>query len=69
MGFSAFLDFKGNLGQWPGVSASNTISNNEETLGNSTYNPNRAGVMQFEIGTQLDGFNHFHSKRHNLQLL
>lgn len=59
MGFSAFLDFKGNLGQWPGVSASNTISNNEETLGNSTYNPNRAGVMQFEIGTQLDGFNHF----------
>lgn len=59
MGFSAFLDFKANLGQWPGVGASNTIMNNEETLGNSTFNPNRSGVMQFEIGTQLDGFNHF----------
>ncbi|MDG2087820.1 MAG: cyclase family protein [Arenicellaceae bacterium] len=59
MGFSAFLDFKANLGQWPGVGASNTITNNEETLGNSTFNPNRSGVMQFEIGTQLDGFNHF----------
>ncbi len=59
MGFAAFLDFKGNLGLWPGRGPSNTLSNNEETLGNSTFNPNRAGVLQFEIGTQLDGFNHF----------
>ena len=59
MGFAAFLDFKGNLGLWPGRGPSNTITNNEETLGNSTFNPNRAGVLQFEIGTQLDGFNHF----------
>ena len=59
MGFAAFLDFKANLGQWPGSGASNTITNNEETLGNSTFNSNRAGVLQFEIGTQLDGFNHF----------
>jgi hypothetical protein len=59
MGFAAFLDFKSNLGSWPGRSASHTISNNEETLGHSTFNPNRAGVLQFEIGTQLDGFNHF----------
>ena len=59
MGFAAFLDFKANLGAWPGRGAGNTITNNEETLGNSTFNPNRAGVLQFEIGTQLDGFNHF----------
>jgi len=59
MGFAAFLDFKANLGQWPGLGSSNTITNNEETLGNSRFNPNHAGVMQFEIGTQLDGFNHF----------
>ena len=59
MGFSAFFDFKSNLGEWPGEGASNTISNNEETLGESTYNPDRKGVLQFEIGTQLDGFNHF----------
>jgi kynurenine formamidase len=59
MGFAAFLDFKANLGQWPGLGSSNTITNNEETLGNSRFNPSRAGVMQFEIGTQLDGFNHF----------
>ncbi|MFL2539300.1 MAG: cyclase family protein [Candidatus Rariloculaceae bacterium] len=59
MGFAAFLDFKSNLGQWPGRGAGNTITNNEETLGNSTFNMNRAGVLQFEIGTQLDGFNHF----------
>ena len=59
MGFAAFLDFKANLGDWPGRGANNTITNNEETLGNSTFNPNRAGVLQFEIGTQLDGFNHF----------
>ena len=59
MGFAAFLDFKANLGAWPGRGAGNTITNNEETLGHSTFNPNRAGVLQFEIGTQLDGFNHF----------
>ncbi|MBH98937.1 MAG: hypothetical protein CMM56_10870 [Rhodospirillaceae bacterium] len=59
MGFAAFLDFKSNLGQWPGRGAGNSITNNEETLGNSTFNPNRSGVLQFEIGTQLDGFNHF----------
>lgn len=59
MGFAAFLDFKANLGAWPGRGAANTITNNEETLGHSTFNPNRAGVLQFEIGTQLDGFNHF----------
>ena len=59
MGFAAFLDFKSNLGQWPGRGAGNTITNNEETLGNSSFNPDRAGVLQFEIGTQLDGFNHF----------
>ncbi len=59
MGYSATLDLKSNLGEWPGLGISNTISNNEETLGNSTYNPNRAGVLHHEIGTQLDGFNHF----------
>lgn len=59
MGFAAFLDFKSNLGRWPGRGANNAVTNNEETLGNSTFNPNRAGVLQFEIGTQLDGFNHF----------
>jgi hypothetical protein len=59
MGFAAFLDFKSNLGSWPGRGAGNTITNNEETLGNSAFNPDRAGVLQFEIGTQLDGFNHF----------
>jgi len=58
MGFSAYLDFKSNLGEWPGRDASHTIFNNEETLGNSTFNRDRAGVMQFELGTQLDGFNH-----------
>ncbi|MFL2546994.1 MAG: cyclase family protein [Candidatus Rariloculaceae bacterium] len=58
MGFSAYLDFKTNLGTWPGRDASNAIFNNEETLGNSRFNPDRAGVMQFELGTQLDGFNH-----------
>jgi hypothetical protein len=58
MGFSAYLDFKTNLGMWPGRDASNAIFNNEETLGNSRFNPDRAGVMQFELGTQLDGFNH-----------
>jgi hypothetical protein len=59
MGFAAFLDFKSNLGRVPGRGANNAVTNNEETLGNSTFNPNRAGVLQFEIGTQLDGFNHF----------
>lgn len=59
MGFSAFLDFKSNLGQWPGRGSEKAITNNEETLGNSAFNPDRAGVLQFEIGTQLDGFNHF----------
>ncbi len=59
MGFAAFLDFKSNLGALPGRGAENAVTNNEETLGNSTFNPNRAGVLQFEIGTQLDGFNHF----------
>ncbi len=58
MGYAATLDFKSNLGEWPGLGISNTIFNDEETLGNSTYNPSRAGVLQFEIGTQLDGFNH-----------
>lgn len=58
MGFTAYLDFKTNLGEWPGRDASNAIFNNEETLGNSTFNRDRAGVMQFELGTQLDGFNH-----------
>lgn len=58
MGFWAFLDFKSNLGGWPGRGVENSIFNNEETLGNSTYNADRAGVLQFEIGTQLDGFNH-----------
>jgi hypothetical protein len=58
MGFWAFLDFKSNLGDWPGRGVERSIFNNEETLGNSTYNPGRAGVLQFEIGTQLDGFNH-----------
>ena len=58
MGFSAYLDFKSNLGEWPGRDASHAIFNNEETLGNSRFNPDRAGVMQFELGTQLDGFNH-----------
>jgi kynurenine formamidase len=58
MGFSAYLDFKSNLGEWPGRDASHAIFNNEETLGNSTFNKDRAGVMQFELGTQLDGFNH-----------
>ena len=58
MGFWAFLDFKSNLGEWPGRGVENSIFNNEETLGNSTYNSNRDGVLQFEIGTQLDGFNH-----------
>ena len=58
MGFWAFLDYKSNLGDWPGRGIERSIFNNEETLGNSTYNPDRAGVLQFEIGTQLDGFNH-----------
>jgi hypothetical protein len=58
MGFAAFLDFKSNLGVWPGRDASNAIFNNEETLGMSRFNPDRAGVMNFELGTQLDGFNH-----------
>jgi kynurenine formamidase len=58
MGFWAFLDYKSNLGDWPGRGVEHSIFNNEETLGNSTYNPDRAGVLQFEIGTQLDGFNH-----------
>ncbi|NNC64363.1 MAG: hypothetical protein HKN84_06230 [Gammaproteobacteria bacterium] len=59
MGFAAFLDFKSNLGRVPGRGANSAVTNNEETLGYSTFNPNRAGVLQFEIGTQLDGFNHF----------
>ncbi len=58
MGYVAALDFRSNLGEWPGLGLGSTIFNDEETLGNSTYNPSREGVLQFEIGTQLDGFNH-----------
>ncbi|MGI9257886.1 MAG: cyclase family protein [Gammaproteobacteria bacterium] len=58
MGYVATLDFKTKLGEWPGLGIGNTIFNDEETLGRSTYNPSRDGVQHYEIGTQLDGFNH-----------
>ncbi len=58
MGFFASLDYKSSLGGWPGSGVNGAIYNSEETLGNSTFNPNAAGISHFDIGTQLDGFNH-----------
>ena len=58
MGYVAMFDFRSNLGGWPGMGIGKTIYNTEETLGGSTYNPGQAGVQHFDIGTQLDGFNH-----------
>ena len=58
MGFNANFDFKTIPGPWPGRGTARTIFNNEETLGHSTYNPDRAGVHQTSLGTQLDAFNH-----------
>ncbi len=58
MGFSAYFDFKTTPGPWPGRGTAHTIFNNEETLGRSTYNRDRAGVQQTSLGTQFDAFNH-----------
>jgi hypothetical protein len=58
MGFSAYFDFKMNPGEWPGGGSAHTIFNNEETIGHSTFNRDRAGVLNASIGTQFDGFNH-----------
>ncbi|MCP4301159.1 MAG: c-type cytochrome, partial [Gammaproteobacteria bacterium] len=58
MGFKAHLDTKSNLGQWPGKNGSTTIFNNEELIGNSTYNPKAAGSLLTSLGTQFDGFTH-----------
>ncbi len=58
MGFKAYLDSKSNLGEWPGKNGSTTIFNNEELIGNSTYNPELSGVMLTSLGTQFDGFTH-----------
>jgi kynurenine formamidase len=58
MGFKAHLDSKSNLGEWPGKNGSTTIFNNEELIGNSTYNSQLSGVMLTSLGTQFDGFTH-----------
>lgn len=58
MGFAAWLDYKINLDAWPGRGAAHTIFNIEETLGDSTYNSNRSGLLHASLGTQFDGFNH-----------
>ena len=58
MGFVSYHDFRSNLGEWPGKGTSGTIFNNEETLGLSAFNPERAGVLYSSNGTQLDGFTH-----------
>ena len=58
MGFQAHLDHKINLGDWPGKNGSTTIFNNEELIGNSTYNPDHPGVLLTSLGTQFDGFTH-----------
>ncbi len=58
MGFNAYFDFRTDLGPWPGRGTALTIFNNEETLGHSTYNSDRAGVQQTSLGTQFDAFNH-----------
>ena len=58
MGFSAHLDTKTNMMDWPGKNGSTTIFNNEEMIGNSTYNPNAAGSLVTSLGTQFDGFTH-----------
>jgi kynurenine formamidase len=58
MGFSAHLDTKTNLWEWPGKDGSTTMFNNEEMIGNSTYNPNAAGSLVTSLGTQFDGLTH-----------
>ncbi len=58
MGFVSSHDTKTNLGEWPGGGANLAIFNNEETLGNSTFNPEGPGVQYSSNGTQFDGFNH-----------
>lgn len=58
MGFVSYHDTKSNLGDWPGGGTSHTIFNNEETLGNSTFNPEGASVLYSSNGTQFDGFTH-----------
>ncbi len=58
MGFTAHLDTKSNLGEWPGKNGSTTIFNNEELTGNSTYNQKASGSLLTSLGTQFDGFTH-----------
>jgi len=58
MGFTAHLDTKSNLGDWPGKNGSTTIFNNEELIGNSTYNSKASGALLTSLGTQFDGFTH-----------
>lgn len=58
MGFTAHLDTKSNLGDWPGKNGSTTIFNNEELIGNSTYNHKASGSLLTSFGTQFDGFTH-----------
>jgi len=58
MGFTAHLDTKSNLGEWPGKNGSTTIFNNEELIGNSTYNSKTSGSLLTSLGTQFDGFTH-----------
>lgn len=58
MGFTAHLDTKSNLGDWPGKNGSTTIFNNEELIGDSTYNPTASGSLLTSLGTQFDGFTH-----------
>jgi cytochrome c553/kynurenine formamidase len=58
MGFTAYLDTKSNLGDWPGKNGSTTIFNNEELIGDSTYNPTASGSLLTSLGTQFDGFTH-----------
>jgi len=58
MGFTAHLDTKSNLGEWPGKNGSTTIFNNEELIGDSTYNQKASGSLLTSLGTQFDGFTH-----------
>jgi hypothetical protein len=58
MGFDGHFDFRTDLAPWPGRGAEEAIFIVDETIGNSTHNPDRKGILQGEIGTQLDGFLH-----------